>query len=68
MIAGCYLVGGRQTILYNYLTVLLFELGQSRFVFHARPHSPSLIAIVVLTIGKGYKDCTLSPVLTRSRP
>ena len=58
MIAGCFLVAGSPTVFYNYLTLLLFELGRSKFIFHAYLYSSNLIVVVILTIRKGYKDCT----------
>ena len=60
---GCYLMEGRPIIFYDHLILILFELGQSKFVLHTYPHSPNLIAVVVLTIRKGYKDCTFPRVL-----
>ena len=68
MIIGCYLVEVRLTILYNYLLLLLFELGQSKSVFRVCLYSPNQTAVVVLTIKKGYKDCAFSTALTRSGP
>ena len=64
---GCYLMEGRPIIFYDYLILLLFELGQSKFDFYACPYSPNLIVVVILTIRKGYKDCTFSAVFPRSR-
>jgi hypothetical protein len=57
-IEGCYHVEGHVIIICDYLLLLVFELGQDESTFLAYASSSNVtIAVVVLTLRKGYKDC-----------
>ena len=67
-IEGCYVVERHSKIVSVYLIDLAFELGQNESVLLIYASSPNLmIAVVILTVRRGYRNCALRPVFTRSR-
>ena len=68
LIEGCYLVQRSVIIFFDFLILLVFELGEGGFAFRIHAYSlNSITVVVVLTVKNGYRDCTPPQLLVRLR-
>lgn len=64
---GCSIERRSVIIFFDFLLLLVFELGQDQFVFRAYSCSQNLItAVVILTIRRGLRDRMFLSLSTRS--
>ena len=67
-VEGCYLAERHTMMVSDYLVLLALELGQNESFLLTYASSPNLvIAVVILTVRKGYGNRALRPTFTRSR-
>jgi len=66
---GCYLIKRDPIIFFNFLMLLVLELGQNNFTARAAACSlDPMAAIVILTVKRGFGDCmSTSPLIVPSR-
>jgi len=59
---GCYLAQRDAIIFFNFLMLLVFELGNNPPPF-VRPHAKltPIAAVVILTVRRGFSDCASPP-------
>ena len=64
LVIGCYLSERSVIIFFDFLLLLVFELGENNLVSHSVVRRLDVtIAVVVLTVWNGYRDCAFLPPL-----